>query len=415
MKRREFITSSLLTIAGTTLFTACDNKVKKREKGASHDKVVTKKFKNYDISLLGFGCMRLPTINEQIDMPQFEKMVDYAMRRGINYFDTAYMYHGGESENAVGKVLSNYKRDSFFLATKNPTRLLTSKSDVRRILEEQLKKCQTDYFDFYLAHNISVTTVDNYRNFDVYNEMVKFKQEGKIRHIGFSYHGADDLLEEVANENPWEFCQIQINYLDWTAMDIRKNYEVLEKAQIPTIAMTPLRGGKLTELTGSAKAVLKDEAPNDTPASFGLRWVAGRENIFTLLSGMSNIQQLEENIETFTNYTPFTQHEEKVANKISDILQQQGEINCTRCNYCYDCPRGVAIPKIFSLYNDYKATSDANAFISKYDALKDREKAHRCIKCGLCNSQCPQLLDIPNLLDKVIESINDLKAQVTEV
>jgi predicted aldo/keto reductase-like oxidoreductase len=356
--------------------------------------------------------MRLPTADGKIDVPHAERMVEYAMQHGVNYFDTAYMYHAGESEPVMGRILSNYKRENFFLATKNPLRALTSKADVRKIFEEQLRRCQTDYFDFYLAHNISLLTIDNFRNFEVYEELLKFKEEGKVRHVGFSYHGGGDLLDEVANAHPWEFCQIQLNYLDWTAMDVKRNYDILTKANIPVLPMTPLRGGALTRLTGSAKAVLEDEAPEDTQASFALRWVAGRPNNFTVLSGMSSMTQLEENVETFTNFRPITKNEEALADRISAILQKQGEINCTTCNYCQDCPRGIAIPVIFDLYNSYKATGKADVFIREYDKLKDREKADRCIKCGLCSEHCPQLLDIPSLLEMVDGDIKNIRKTV---
>ncbi len=423
MKRREFIVNSLLTIGGTALLNGCDIGSAKRSKNGSM--VVTRKFQNLDIPLLSMGCMRLPTTDDGIDMPHFEKMVDYAMRHGVNYFDTAYMYHGGESENAVGKILRNYKRDSFFLATKNPLRSLMSKEDVRTIFDEQLKKCQTDYFDFYLAHNISVLTIDNFRDFGVYEELLKLKEEGKIRHLGFSYHGQDELLQEVVNAYDWEFCQIQLNYLDWetfeettdpdapiwSARNVYKNYDILTKAKIPVLPMTPLRGGALTNLTGSAKAIIEDEAPEDTQASLALRWVAGKENVFTVLSGMSSLQQLEENVETFTNYRPITEEEENTIVKIASVLQKTGDINCTNCNYCQDCPRGIAIPAIFLLYNDYKATSDTETFIRKYDNLNDRTKADKCIKCGLCSEHCPQLLDIPPLLEMVNDTVKKLKTE----
>lgn len=411
MKRREFIVSSLLAAGGAAFLGACRSE-KKGSAANKTGKVVTRKFKNLDIPLLSMGCMRLPTVNGQIDVPHVEKMTAYAMQHGVNYFDTAYMYHGGESEPVMGRILKNYKRENFFLATKNPLRALTSKEDVRRIFEDQLKRCQTDYFDFYLAHNISVLTIDNFRSFEVYNELQKLQEEGKIRHLGFSYHGGGDLLDIVANEYPWEFCQIQLNYLDWTAMDVKRNYDILTKAGIGVLPMTPLRGGALTRLTGSAKAVLEDEAPNDTQASFALRWVAGRANNFTVLSGMSSLQQLEENVETFTNYRPITEKEEELADRISAILQKQGEINCTTCNYCQDCPRGIAIPLIFDMYNEYKATGKADVFLRKYDALKDREKADRCIKCNLCSEHCPQLLNIPPLLEMIDEEVKNLKKSV---
>ena len=421
MKRREFIVNSLLAIGGAVLLDGCNLGGNKTKKNAGN-KVVTRKFKNLDIPLLSFGCMRLPVLNGQVDIDHFEKMADYAMRRGVNYFDTAYMYHGGESENAVGRILSTYKRDSFILATKNPLRALNSKEDIRRIFDEQLKKCRVDYFDFYMAHNLSVLTADNYRNFKVYDELMKIKEEGLIKHVGFSYHGGDELLREAANEYPWEFCQIQFNYLDWkdmherrgmdspwSARNVYKNYDILVKAKIPIIAMSPLRGGALSRLAGSAKAVVADQAPNDTPTSLALRWCAGKENVFTVLSGMSSLEQMKENVETFINYRPITEKEEAIAEKVAAILQKQGEINCTTCNYCADCPRGIAIAFIFDAYNEYKATGKAEVFIKKYDSLKEREKADKCIKCGLCSQHCPQLLDIPPLLEMVDNTIKKLK------
>ncbi|MCL2144585.1 MAG: aldo/keto reductase [Endomicrobia bacterium] len=429
MKRREFIVNSLLTIGGAAVLNSCGLGNNAPKEIIKAGQVVTRKFKDLDIPLLSFGCMRLPTTDgdprsANIDMPHFEKMTDHAMRHGVNYFDTAWFYHGGESENAVGKVLSNYKRDSFFLATKSPFRAMDSKEEVVEAFEEQLRKCRVDYFDFYMAHNISVTTIDKFRAFDVYELFTEFKKAGKVRNIGFSYHGDSELLEEIANAHSWDFCQIQLNYLDWKEFyepgpnadpraprNVHKNYEVLTKANIPVLPMSPLRGGALTKLTGSAKAVLEDEAPNDTQASFALRWVAGRENNFTVLSGMSTLQQMEENVETFINYRPFTEEEEKIAEKVAMIVQKHGEINCTTCNYCADCPTGIAIAFIFDAYNDYKATGEAEAFIKKYDSLKEREKADKCIKCGFCKEHCPQLLDIPTLLVMVDETVKDLKSK----
>ncbi|MDR2192038.1 MAG: 4Fe-4S dicluster domain-containing protein, partial [Endomicrobium sp.] len=229
------------------------------------------------------------------------------------------------------------------------------------------------------------------------------------KHVGFSYHDDARFLQEIIDEHPWEFCQMQLKNLDTTVKDFGYHYELLTKANIPVIAMEPLRGGGLTKLTGSAKAVLEDEAPGETQASFGLRWVAQHENVFTVLSGMSDIKHIEENVETFTHYKPFTKKENQIAEKISAILKRHGEINCTGCNYCQDCPRAIAIPTIFLLYNDYKATGNAAAFIKSYEKLNEREKADKCIKCGLCNEHCPQLLDIPPLLEMANDTIVNLK------
>ncbi|MDR1940741.1 MAG: aldo/keto reductase [Endomicrobium sp.] len=409
MKRRDFIVNSLLTLGGTVLLNGCKFGGKETQKNAG-SKVLTRKFQGKDMPLLSLGCMRLPTdANGQIDMAHFEKMVEYAMQRGVNYFDTAYMYHKGESETAVGNVLSNYKRESFYLVSKNPLRALTSKADVRKIFEEQLKKCRTDYFDLYMAHNMSRLTIDNYRNYDVYEQLLKFKEEGKIRHVGFSYHDDAEFLEPVVNEHPWEFCMMQLNYLDWYVKDFKKHYEIITKAKTPIITMEPLRGGGLTKLTGSAKAVIADEAPQDTQASFGLRWAASKENVFTVLSGMSSLEQVQENVETFTNYRPFTKKEAEIADKVADILQRQGEINCTGCKYCQDCPRGIDIPMFFLAYNEYKSTGNPDNLLKCYNQTSPFHRPDRCIKCKLCNEHCPQLLDIPPLLEMIDETIKTLK------
>jgi predicted aldo/keto reductase-like oxidoreductase len=409
MKRRDFIVNSALALGGAVLMDGCKPGGRGAQNGSDSGKVLTRKFHGKDIPLLSLGCMRLPTdANGQIDMAHFEKMVDYAMQHGVNYFDTAYMYHKGESETAVGNVLSNYKRESLYIVSKNPVRALTSKEDVRKIFEEQLKKCRTDYFDLYMAHNLSRLTIDNYRNYEVYEQLMKFKEEGKVRYVGFSYHDDAGFVDPIINEHPWDFCMMQLNYLGWYERDYKTQYEVITKAGVPVVSMEPLYGGKLTKLTGSAKAVLTDKAPQDTQASFGLRWVASKENVFTVLSGMSNLEQLKENIETFTNYRPFTKEETAVADKIADILQKQGAIECTGCKYCQDCPRGIDIPLFFLAYNDYKATGNPSNLLKAYDDTSPFHRPDRCIKCKLCNEHCPQLLNIPPFLEMIDNTYKQL-------
>ena len=409
MKRREFIINSALAAGGVALLAGCGKKEIKK----SENQVVRRKFDNLEIPLIALGCMRLPMSNGKIDMAELDKMVAYAMEHGANYFDTAYMYVEGKSENAIGEILKQYPRDSFFLTDKNPSYLVNSPADVHRIFKEQLKKCQVEYFDNYMVHNINKNTISNYRDNDMYGELLKLKKDGLIKHLGFSFHGDPKMLKEVISEHKWDFCQLQLNYLDWEVVNGDQLYEIAEEANVPVIVMEPLRGGALCNIPAKAAEKLKAECPEDTQASFGLRWVANKPLVFTILSGMSNLQQVKENIDTFVNYRPFTEKEEKTAHEIAQIIQSQGAINCTACKYCMEvCPRGINIPAIFGLYNLYKASAQPNAefmFVTNYDALKEEERADKCIHCGLCNKNCPQGLDIPKLLADVLAKVKEVE------
>ena len=401
-----------MAVGATALLSGCG----KREVIVREGQICKRKFRNLEIPLLGFGCMRLPmTKNDEIDMQELDKMVDYCMDHGANYFDTAYMYVNGESENAMGKTLKRYKREDYILADKSPIYKMKTQDDVRKIFEEQLKKCQTDYFDFYMCHNINKNTVDTYRNVNMYDELLKLKNEGKIKYLGFSFHGTPDILREIVKEHKWDFCQLQINYLDWDVVKAHEQYEIVQAENIPVTVMEPLRGGGLVNLSDKAFAKLKEHYPNTTPAEFGLRWAASRQNVVTVLSGMSNLAQVKENIATFMNYKDMTPEEENVADEIAKIIQSQGEINCTACKYCTEvCPRGINIPAIFSLYNQYKVTKNKMLFKIYYETLSEAEQAHNCISCGLCNRNCPQNLEIPKLLAKVDEEYKkaaDLKRE----
>ena len=409
MKRRDFIINSTLALGGAALLCGCNKKeVKKNEK-----QVVRRKFKDIDTPLISLGCMRLPMRDNKIDMVKLDKMVEYAMNHGANYFDTAYMYVDGKSENAIGEILKKYKRESFILADKCPAYLVNSPSDVRKLCLEQLKKCQVEYFDIYMVHNINKNSISNYRNNNMYDELIKLKKEGLIKYVGFSFHGDPKMLKEVINEHDWDFCQLQINYLDWEVVNADELYKIADEKKVPVIVMEPLRGGVLCNLPQKAKDELKQNCPEDTQASFGLRWVAGRKRVFTILSGMSNLEQLKENINTFIDYKPITEKEEKTAHNIAQIIQSQGAINCTACKYCLEvCPRGINIPAIFGLYNMYKSSTQANRnfmFVYNYNALDESSRADKCINCGLCNKNCPQALDIPKLLKEIDKKVKEVE------
>ena len=412
MKRRDFIVNSALCVGAAALFSGCNKKdIKKSDK-----QVIRRKFHNTTMPLIALGCMRLPMQNNKIDMVELDKMVAYAMEHGANYFDTAYMYVDGKSENAIGEVLKKYPRESFILTDKNPAYLVNSPPDVHKLFNEQLKKCQVEYFDNYMVHNINKNTISNYRNNNMYDELLKLKKEGKIKHLGFSFHGDPKMLREVINEHKWDFCQLQINYLDWEVINADEMYKIADEANVPVIVMEPLRGGQLCNLPKKAQERLKEVCPNDTQASFGLRWVANKKRVFTILSGMSNLEQLKENVNTFINYRELSDEEEKLGYEIAKIIQSQGAINCTACKYCMEvCPRGINIPAIFGLYNLYKGNKQKNAgfmFAYNYNGLDESQRADKCINCSLCSKNCPQNLDIPKLLKVVDETVKKVEKEV---
>ena len=407
MKRREFIINSAFAIGGTALLSACGEKKLIK----SENQVAKRRYRDIEVPLLALGCMRLPMRNDEIDQQELDRMVDYCMEHGANYFDTAYMYVDSKSEFAIGKSLKRYKREDFILADKSPIYKMKTREDVRKIFDEQLKKCQVEYFDFYMCHNINKNSVDTYRNVAMYDELVKLKKEGRIKYLGFSFHGTPDILREVVKEHKWDFAQLQINYLDWDVVKAKEQYDIVQAEGIPVTVMEPLRGGGLVNLSDKALAKLKEHYPDTTPASFGLRWAASRKNVVTVLSGMSNLQQVKENIQTFIDYKEMTEDEIKVADEISKIIQSQGEINCTACKYCMEvCPRGINIPAAFALYNQYKVSKSKMSFTMYYDTLSEAEQPDACIKCGLCSKNCPQNLDIPALLTKIADEYKKIKA-----
>lgn len=414
MKRREFIINSALAVGGSVLLSGCGKKEIKK----SENQVVRRKFDGIDTPLIALGCMRLPMNNGKIDMVELDKMVEYAMEHGANYFDTAYMYVEGKSENAIGEILKKYPRESFILADKCPAYLVNSPADVRKLCEEQLKKCQVEYFDNYMVHNINKNTLSNYRDNDMYGELLKLKKEGIIKHLGFSFHGDPQMLREVIKEHKWDFCQLQINYLDWEVVNADELYQIADEAGVPIIVMEPLRGGTLCDLPEKAVEKLKHECPDDTQASFGLRWVASKQRVFTILSGMSNLQQLKENVDTFVNYKEFSEKETKVAHEIAQIIQSQGAISCTACKYCMEvCPRGINIPAIFGLYNIYKSSTQYSKkfmFTYNYKALDESTRADKCIDCKLCVKNCPQNLDIPELLKVVQKEVESVEKEIAK-
>ena len=407
MNRRQFLKSALFTTVGAVVLSAC-KKVATTTKSLI-DKVSTKKFKNLDISVIGFGCMRLPQKDGEPDIAKTQEMVDYAMEHGINYYDTAWYYHQEKSELAVGKVMKKYPRNSYYLADKMPLRILKDKSEVIPIFEKQLEKCQTDYFDFYLAHNINQREWKIVKECNVYEQLLQKKKEGKIKYLGFSIHDVPELLEEVVNTYKWDFVQLPINPIDWDMLDSKRQYDIATKAGLPIVVMNPLKGGQLSSLNDKAVEILKNAEPDASPSSWSLRYSASLPNVFVVLSGMTEMEHVTDNVKTFTNFKPLDEKEQKVLSSAIAAYNSAGAISCTYCKYCEGCPVGIDIPKQFLMYNQYKATGRGDRLVTSYESIKEENRADKCINCGICKNKCPQKLDIPNLLKEVAETYKSLK------
>jgi len=371
----------------------------------------TRLFKAADISLLGFGLMRLPRRQGKpfdIDYEASTELIEHAMANGVNYFDTAYTYGG--SEDFVGHALSVYRRDSYYLATKCPPWMINGEEDFERIFAEQQKRCNTDYFDFYLVHNFAQESkraagnaeyFERFEKIGMYDMLKRKKAEGKIRNIGFSFHGTLEILRRTVEEYGWDFAQIQLNYVDWKATDAKAQYDVLAKKGIPAIVMEPLRGGALAQLNEASAAVLKAARPDESIASWGLRYAASLPGVLTVLSGMNSMPQLLDNISALSGFTPVTDKDKELLDEAAAIFSKSGTIGCTGCGYCLPCPGGVNIPSVFSIYNHARRAGFHIPFDNGYATLEEGEKASNCVQCGLCMERCPQHLAIPEYLREV--------------
>jgi predicted aldo/keto reductase-like oxidoreductase len=357
-----------------------------------------------EISLLGFGLMRLPLLHPQkpdIDQEQAQAMVDRALAAGVNYFDTAYVYHAGLSESFAGQALSRHPRDSYNLATKLPTWEITSPAAAESIFHEQLKKCRVEYFDFYLLHNLNADHYRLVREHGIYEIMLRKKQQGFIRRLGFSFHDHTSLLQQIADDYDWDFGQIQLNYIDWEDLNSRRQYKILRERNLPVVVMEPVRGGALATLPPQAAALLQAVDHEASLASWAIRYAASLPGVLTVLSGMSNLAQMEDNLQTMNNFRPISEDELDLLSAVATVYRSAGVIPCTACRYCLDCPMGVNIPRVFAVYNLYRTlpTKDqalaARLFSNHYRALTISEQAHNCVACGQCGPRCPQGIDIP--------------------
>lgn len=354
----------------------------------------------------GFGCMRLPRKGPLIDHAEFSKMIDAFMEAGFNYFDTAHGYMEMRSETALKKCLtSRYPRESYILVDKLSDGFFKKESQIRPFFEKQLKACGVEYFDFYLMHAQNATNFEKYKACRAYETAFELKAEGKIRHVGLSFHDKANVLEQILTEYPEiEVVQIQFNYLDYEdeSVEGRKCYEVCRKFNKPVIVMEPVKGGSLVNLPDEAKQVLAD-LNGGSPASYAIRFAASFEGIFMVLSGMGNMDMLTENIGFMKDFKPFTDEEYAAVRKVCDIMNAQNLIPCTACRYCVDgCPVNIPIPELFACMNDKKQFKNWNAdYYYKEVHTKEKGKASDCIGCGKCEAACPQHLPIRKLLKDV--------------
>lgn len=361
-----------------------------------------------EISLLGFGGMRFPLLGEQaadIDRPAAERLLDRALESGVNYFDTAYMYHGGKSEEVMGDILSRHSRERYYLADKFPTWLAETAEDVERIFDEQLRRCKTNYFDFYLAHALDADHYPKFKALGAYEILKRKKDEGKIHHLGFSFHDTPAFLNQILGDYDWDFVQIQLNYLDWTLQDAKSQYEAIVARGLPVVVMEPVRGGALATLSQEAREVLTAATPKRSTASWAIRYAASLPGVMTVLSGMSSMEQLEDNLSTMAPFAPLSEGERTVLDKALAAYLSAGTVPCTGCRYCMDCPFGVDIPKNFALYNQYKLDGRTNHFLNTYEFLGSGRQAARCVRCGTCVPLCPQHIAIPDRLDEVAQAV----------
>ncbi|MBQ0106067.1 MAG: aldo/keto reductase [Armatimonadetes bacterium] len=372
--------------------------------------MIYRQFKDLSLSLLGFGCMRFPMKDEQIDEAEVGRMVEYAIENGVNYFDTAYPYHDGLSELIISKELKKYPKDKWFLATKYPGHQIAETYYPEEIFEEQLRKCQTDCFDFYLLHNIYENSYKTYTDpkWKIAEYFVKQKEKGRIKHLGFSCHADSEMMKNFLDifGDVMEFCQVQLNYLDWTLQKGKEKYNILEERNIPCWVMEPLRGGKLANLPENLTDKLKETCSDMSPAEQSFRFLISLTNIKMILSGMSSLDQMKDNIRIFSTEKPFTEKDSSLL--LSAAEKMKDNIPCTGCGYCRKmCPMELNIPHLLEKYNDLKF--DPTFTVSmQIEAMPENRQPSACIKCGKCKTQCPQLIDIPSCFADFSEKLKTL-------
>ncbi len=374
--------------------------------------MIYKEFQDINLSSLGMGCMRLPTkgSDSEIDVDKVKEMVKLAFSKGVNYVDTAWGYHNGQSEIVMGEVLKDYPRDSFYLATKFPGYDLNNINKVEEIFEKQLKKLQVDYVDFYLFHNVCELNINQYLDpqYGIYDYLMEQKKNGRIKHLGFSAHGNLDTMERFleAYGKDMEFCQIQLNWLDYEFQFANKKLELLKKYNIPVWVMEPVRGGALANLPKAYEEKLKELRPNETPVGFAFRFLQSFDDVCVTLSGMSNMEQLSQNIETFAKDEPLNDEEFNTLLGFAKQMTSKGTLPCTKCKYCTThCPMKLDIPWLIELYNEHVYSNGGFLPSMGISALEENKKPTACLNCKACEKVCPQNIKISEMMKDFSEKI----------
>lgn len=370
--------------------------------------MIYREFQNLKLSGLGLGMMRLPVVNGNdalVDEEAAAEIIDYAYRNGINYFDTAWGYHNGNSELTAGKCLSRYPRDSYYLATKFPGYDNANMGKVEEIFEEQLRKCRTEYFDFYLIHNVYEGNIDDYLNpkFGTYEYLMKQKENGRIRHLGFSAHGSLEVIKRFleAYGEGMEFCQLQINYMDWHFQGAKEKAELIQKAGIPIWVMEPLRGGKLASASEEMAAELRKMRPEESIPAWAFRFLQAIPGVTMVLSGMSDMEQLKANMETWKEDKPLSKQEFDRLVELADLEVSKVGLPCTACHYCTShCPKGLPIPELIALYNEHKLTGGGFLAPMAVASMPEEKRPASCVGCRGCEQVCPQRIGISEMMSE---------------
>lgn len=362
-------------------------------------------------SLLGFGCMRLPKQPDgKIDRIEAKALIDLAITQGVNYFDTAYFYHDGESEEFVGEALAAYPREQFHLATKMPMIKVTSLAQAKEIFADQLKRLQVDFFDFYLLHALDRKKWARTLDLGILEFLEEMKSEGKIRNMGFSFHDQYDVFEQILQYYPWDFCQIQLNYMDVDHQQGMKGYALAESLAIPVVIMEPVKGGALAALPEDIAKIFKDHNPEMSLASWALRWIASLPQVKVVLSGMSDRRQVEDNLATFSAFRHLEKAELHLIEQVAAQLRQKTNNGCTACGYCMPCPFGVNIPACFKIWNEQAMYRQPEKVRNSYFVMMtQKERADQCRQCGQCEKLCPQQIAIREDLARTVEELAVVK------
>ena len=407
MTRREFLKSAAVLAALAPFARLRAQEAAPAEGGAeakprATGPVTRRTMAGVSVPLLGFGTMRLPRGEDgKIDRALTEKLWSRYLECGGNYFDTAYMYHDGESEEVVGAILSKRPRDSYLLASKMPAWMARTEEGVKRVFEEQLERTKAEYFDFYLMHALGTGNWNLSKQIRALEFLLEKKKEGRIRHLGFSFHDQPEAMAPILEAYDWEFAMIQLNYQDWTRYRSKEQYEKLVAKGIDVAVMEPLRGGALARLNDSAKAILRQADPEASPASWAFRWVASLPGVKLVNSGMGRESDLEDNLRTFSPLKELSDDERGTIAAALAAFQGGQAVPCTACRYCTPCPVGVAIPEIFALWNAYKADGNKDRFLRGYAKLPEGARASDCVRCMRCTKHCPQKIAIPDELAKI--------------